>query len=112
MGGRVSGTNEGQPGTQRLANIVQPTRLPWKEETKEGKCVTGEEVHPVGSIFMEGPTCCSRRGSRARKEGIRNIWTNPLLSSNLSPPVCQIQADAREPADAITGSSSKAVVQS
>lgn len=41
---------------------------PLEGREKEGKHVTGEEVHPVGSIFMEGPTCCPRCGSRARKE--------------------------------------------
>ena len=88
------------------------TRLPWKEETKEGNGVTGEEVHPVGSICTEGPTCCPRCGSRAKKEGRRNIWTKPLPPSNLLPPICQIQANARELNDSITGSNSQIVVQS
>ena len=46
------------------------------------------------------------------KEGRRNIRTNPLPPANLSPPICQTQAEAREPADAITGSNSQVVVQS
>ena len=69
---RVKGTNEVGPGTQVL-QLCRATRIPWTEEIKEENSVTGEDVCPVGIVFMEGSSYCPRYDSKVRKEGGRNI---------------------------------------